>query len=241
MMPAKRPEKFRDNVVRVALRLESEIVLAQIAKEVDRSLRPFDTSLREARVTHGDNSGVAVQRTTSSANAAGGTKSLSRNRGAAQGCRASLASRFGGKGSSHCVGPIADGVPIAVLCRVLKLLCHPYCCWLRHPTADTPVVQTPQSLWTMVMQTHSQSHARVSCDCLSYHQVLTRWFSGSSLTRHSPIAVKAPSGVRPRDPLRTPYERALRVADVRACFLVGLGVFTLLTVWLAECASLRQG
>lgn len=58
-MPAKYPEEFRDDVVRVALNREAGVTLPQIAKDFGIHVGTLDKWLRQARIEDGEKPGVA--------------------------------------------------------------------------------------------------------------------------------------------------------------------------------------
>ena len=57
-MPAKYPEEFRDDVVRVALHRDQEVTLAQIAKDFGIHVGTLDKWLRQARIEDGEKPGM---------------------------------------------------------------------------------------------------------------------------------------------------------------------------------------
>ena len=57
-MPAKYPEEFRDDVVRVALNRAPEVTLAQIAKDFGIHVGTLDKWLRQARIEDGEKPGT---------------------------------------------------------------------------------------------------------------------------------------------------------------------------------------
>lgn len=58
IMPAKYPEEFRDDVVRVALNRDPEVTLAQIAKDFGIHVGTLDKWLRQARIEDGEKPGT---------------------------------------------------------------------------------------------------------------------------------------------------------------------------------------
>ena len=58
IMPAKYPEEFRDDVVRVALNRDPEVTLAQIAKDFGIHVGTLDKWLRQARIEDGEKPGM---------------------------------------------------------------------------------------------------------------------------------------------------------------------------------------
>ena len=57
-MPTKCPEEFRDNVVRVAFKCDSEVTLTQIAKDSGIHVGTLDKWLRQARIEGGEEPGM---------------------------------------------------------------------------------------------------------------------------------------------------------------------------------------
>ena len=57
-MPAKYPEEFRDDVVRVALNREPGVTLSQIAKDFGIHVGTLDKWLRQARIEDGEKPGM---------------------------------------------------------------------------------------------------------------------------------------------------------------------------------------
>ena len=57
-MPAKFPEEFRDDVVRVAMNRDPGVTLVQIAKDFGVHVGTLDKWLRQARIEEGERPGV---------------------------------------------------------------------------------------------------------------------------------------------------------------------------------------
>ncbi len=57
-MPKPFPKEFRDDVVRVAQRRDTEVTLAQIAKDFGVHVGTLDKWMRQARIEDGDQPGV---------------------------------------------------------------------------------------------------------------------------------------------------------------------------------------
>ena len=59
ILPAKYPEEFRDDVVRVALNRDPEVTLAQIAKDFGIHVGTLDKWMRQARFEQREQPGVS--------------------------------------------------------------------------------------------------------------------------------------------------------------------------------------
>ena len=138
-MPKPYPEEFREDVVRVARDREPGVTLEQIAADFGihpmtlvevaapgRHRRRCQARRRRDRASRR----AAEPRTTDPAAGAG-------ERGPAPGGRLSVAGEPAGKRIYPLVRELAaDGIPVAVTCRVLKLARQPYYRWLAHPVTD---------------------------------------------------------------------------------------------------------
>ena len=136
--PSPIPKEFRDDVVRVARNREPGVTLEQIA--ADFGVHPMTLSkwMRQADVEDGAKPGVdpdesAELREPRSADPAAGAG----ERGPAPGGGVSVAGEPAGKRLYPLVSELAaDGIPVAVTCRVLKLARQPYYRWLASPVTD---------------------------------------------------------------------------------------------------------
>ena len=137
-MPKPYPSEFRDDVVRVARNREPGVTIEQIANDFGVHPMTLQKWLRRAEVDDGAKPGVTRSE---SCRAAGGAEADpaagAGERGAAAGGGVSVAGEPAGKRLYPLVTELAaDGVPVAVTCRVLKLARQPYYRWLANPITD---------------------------------------------------------------------------------------------------------
>ena len=119
IMPKIYPKKFRDDVVAVAQRREPGVTIKQIAEDFGISETCLQNWLRKSEIEAGDH-GRGVRRTTRPTQAQPGPGAG--ERGAAPGGGVFVAGEFVGKRLYPLVSELAaDGIPVTVTCRVLKL------------------------------------------------------------------------------------------------------------------------
>ncbi|WP_442971902.1 IS3 family transposase [Rhodococcus sp. p52] len=137
-MPKPYPKEFRDDVVRVARNREPGQHLRQIAADFGINESCLTNWMRKADVEDGITPRDRRQRERRTARSAQ-THSPARagERSAAPGCRVSVAGESSGKRFYPLVKQlVADGIPVAVSCRVLELARQPYYRWLERPVTD---------------------------------------------------------------------------------------------------------
>ena len=135
-MPRTHSREFRDDVVAVARKGEAPI--AEIAKDFGVSESCLRNSLHAAGVDDGHRPGTTAVESAE-------LRELKRRnrlvgageRGVARGGGVSVAGESAGKMMYPLVRELAvDGIPVAVMCRVLKLARQPCYRWLTHPVSD---------------------------------------------------------------------------------------------------------
>ncbi len=142
-MPRPYPSEFRDDVVRVARNRDDGVTIEQIA--ADFGVHPMTLSkwMRQADIDEGAKPGKstgesAELRELRRRNQAAGAG----ERGPAPGGGVSVAVQSAGKRLYPLVNELAaDGIPVAVTCRVLKLARQPYYRWLANPVTDAELAE----------------------------------------------------------------------------------------------------
>ncbi|MFW3386649.1 UNVERIFIED_CONTAM: IS3 family transposase [Kocuria sp. CPCC 205274] len=141
-MPAPYPQEFRDDVVRVARSREDGVTLAQIAKDFGIHEMTLSKWMRQADVEDGEKPGATRAESAENRELKKRIRLLEQEnevlrRAAAYLSQANLPKRY----YPLVTELAADGVPVAVTCRVLKLSRQPYYRWLADPVTDAEVVQ----------------------------------------------------------------------------------------------------
>ncbi len=143
IVPKPYPKEFRDDVVRVARSREPGVGLEQIAKDFGIHFTTlYDVAAagrRRGRRTPGTTQRASAElREAEAADPAAGAG----ERGAAPRRGVSVAGQPAGKMLYPLVSELAaDGIPVAVTCRVLKLARQPYYRWLADPVTDAELVE----------------------------------------------------------------------------------------------------
>ena len=137
------PKEFRDDVVRVARNRGPDVDLEQIAKDFGIHFTTLYSWLKKADIEDGKRAGSATQRGGGAAgSAAADQDSRAGERGAAPGGGVFRSGASAGKMSYPLVRELAaDGIPVTVTCRVLKLARQPYYRWLANPVTDAEWVE----------------------------------------------------------------------------------------------------
>ena len=142
-MPRPYPREFRDDVVRVARNRDDGVTIEQIA--TDFGVHPMTLSkwMRQADVDEGTKPGNSDQRLRGAAGTAPPESLVGAGeRSPAPGGGVSVAGESAGKRLYPLVNELAaDGIPVAVTCRVLKLARQPYYRWLANPVTDAELAE----------------------------------------------------------------------------------------------------
>ncbi|MGO2556174.1 MAG: IS3 family transposase [Brevibacterium aurantiacum] len=141
-MPAPYPQEFREDVVRVARSREDGVTLAQIAKDFGVHEMTLHKWIRQADIDDGSRPGKTREDSTELRDARKKIRLLEQEnevlrRAAAYLSQANLPKRFYPLVSELA----ADGIPVAVSLRVLKLSRQPYYRWLKHQVTDAELVE----------------------------------------------------------------------------------------------------
>ncbi|MCT2985443.1 IS3 family transposase [Propionibacterium freudenreichii] len=141
-MPKPYPREFRDDVVRVARSREPGVTIEQIAKDFGVHPMTLQKWLQRAAVEDGDRPGQTRAEGVELREARKRIRPLEQEnevlrRAAAYLSQANLPKRL----YPLVTELAADGVPVAVTCRVLKLARQPYYRWLANPVTNTEVVE----------------------------------------------------------------------------------------------------
>ena len=142
-MPKPYPREFRDDVVRVARNRDDGITLEQIA--ADFGVHPMTLSkwMRQADVDDGARPGTSTSESAELRYARRRIKLLEQeNEVLRPGRGLFIAVQPAGNRLYPLVSELAaDGIPVAVTCRVLKLARQPYYRWLSTPVTDTEIIE----------------------------------------------------------------------------------------------------
>ncbi|MFC0645434.1 IS3 family transposase [Cellulomonas phragmiteti] len=139
-MPRPHPKEFRDDVVAVARR--GEAPLSQIAKDFGISDSCLRNWMRAADVEDGNRPGVTRSESVELREANRRIRLLEQENEVLRRAAAYLSQAHLPKRLYPLVSELAaDGVPVAVTCRVLKLARQPYYRWLAEPVTTREVEQ----------------------------------------------------------------------------------------------------
>ena len=134
-MPRPYPREFRDDVVRVARNRDDGVTIEQIA--TDFGVHPMTLSkwMRQADIDDGAKPGNSTSESAELREAASPEQVVGAGkRSAAPGGGVFVAGQSAGKRLYPLVSELAaDGIPVAVTCRVLKLARQPYYRWRANP------------------------------------------------------------------------------------------------------------
>ena len=120
-VPRPYPQEFRDDVVRVARDREPGVTIEQIAKDFGVHPMTLFKWLRQAEIDEGAKPGVSRASRLSCASASADQAAGAGERGPAPGDGVSVAGESAGKRLYPLVSELAaDGIPVAVTCRVLE-------------------------------------------------------------------------------------------------------------------------
>ncbi|WP_260857965.1 IS3 family transposase [Kocuria rhizophila] len=145
-MPAAYPQEFREDVVRVARSREAGVTLAQIAKDFGVHEMTLHKWIRQADIDDGNRPGKSREDSTELREARKQIRLLQQEnevlrRAAAYLSQANLPKRFYPLVSELA----ADGIPVAVSLRVLKLSRQPYYRWRHQQVTKAEVVEAYRS------------------------------------------------------------------------------------------------
>ncbi|WP_235044789.1 IS3 family transposase [Kocuria palustris] len=145
-MPAPYPQEFREDVVRVARSREDGITIAQIAKDFGVHEMTLHKWIRQADIDDGNRPGRTREESTELREARKQIRLLQQEnevlrRAAAYLSQANLPKRFYPLVSELA----ADGIPVAVSLRVLKLSRQPYYRWRHQQVTKAEVVEAYRS------------------------------------------------------------------------------------------------
>ncbi|MFV8245055.1 IS3 family transposase [Mycolicibacterium peregrinum] len=141
-MPRPYPQEFRDDVVRVARNRDDGVTIEQIAADFGVHPVTLHKWMRQADIDEGAKPGKSTSESAELRDARRRIKLLEQEnevlrRATAYLSQANLPKRFYPLVSELA----ADGIPVAVTCRVLKLARQPYYRWLAHPITDAELVE----------------------------------------------------------------------------------------------------
>nr|WP_238153667.1 IS3 family transposase [Streptomyces xinghaiensis] len=141
-MPAPYPEEFRDDVVRVARNRGKGVTLAQIAKDFGVHEMTLSKWLRRAAVEDGEKPGVTRSESAENRELKKRVRLLEQENEVLRRAAAYLSQSSSGKRLYPLVRDLAaDGIPVAVACRVLGLARQHYYRWLRRPVSGAEVTE----------------------------------------------------------------------------------------------------
>ncbi|MDF4249558.1 IS3 family transposase [Streptomyces sp. WMMB303] len=139
-MPVPYPQEFRDDVVRVALNREKGVTLAQIAKDFGVHEMTLSKWMRQAAVEDGEKPGVTRSESAENTELKKRVRLLEQENEVLRRAAAYLSQANLPKRLYPLVRELAaDGVPVAVACRMLKLSRQHYYRWLSQPVTDAEV------------------------------------------------------------------------------------------------------
>ncbi|MDI4643264.1 IS3 family transposase [Rhodoblastus acidophilus] len=134
------PKEFRDDVVRVARNREPGVELSQIAKDFGIHFTTLYTWMKKADVEDGDRPGTTAVQSAELRDAKRRIKTLEQEVEVLRRAAAYFSQAHLPKMSYPLVRDLAaDGIPVTVTCRVLKLARQPYYCWLTNPITGAEI------------------------------------------------------------------------------------------------------
>ncbi|WIG19297.1 IS3 family transposase [Kocuria rosea] len=141
-MPAPYPQEFRDDVVRVARTREEGVTLAQIAKDFGIHEMTLSKWMRQADIEDSEKPGVTRADSAENRELKKRIRLLEQENEVLRRAAAYLSQANLPKRLYPLVKELAaDGVPVAVTCRVLKLSRQPYYRWLADPVTGAELVE----------------------------------------------------------------------------------------------------
>jgi len=142
-MPKPYPREFREGVVRVARNREDGVTLEQVAKDFGVHPMTLNTWLRQDRIDTGEQAGTTTSESAALREANRRIRLLEQEN---EVLRRAAAYPVPGEPSGKRFYPLvselaADGIPVVVTCRVLKLARQPYYRWHADPVTDAEWVE----------------------------------------------------------------------------------------------------
>ncbi|MDE9366121.1 IS3 family transposase [Luteipulveratus sp. YIM 133132] len=136
-MPKPYPDEFREDVVRVARERQPGVTLAQIAKDFGVHEMTLHKWLRRADVEDGVKPGATAAEAAENRELRKRVRLLEQENEVLRRAAAYLSQANLPKRLYPLVSELAaDGIPVAVTCRVLKIARQPYYRWLEQPVTD---------------------------------------------------------------------------------------------------------
>ncbi|UEJ82797.1 IS3 family transposase [Brachybacterium halotolerans subsp. kimchii] len=141
-MPAPYPREFRDDVVRVARSREDGVTIAQIAKDFGVHEMTLHKWLRQADVEAGVRTGTTREDAAETRELKRRVRLLEQENEVLRRAAAYLSQELAGKKFYPLVSELAaDGIPVAMSLRVLKLSRQPYYRWLKQQVTDAELIE----------------------------------------------------------------------------------------------------
>ncbi|WP_412747766.1 IS3 family transposase [Krasilnikovia sp. M28-CT-15] len=141
-MPKPYPQEFRDDVVRVTRERDPGVTVEQIAKDFGVHPMTLFKWLRQADVDAGAKPGVTRTESAELRELRRRNKLLEQENEVLRRAAAYLSQANLPKRLYPLVSELAaEGIPVAVTCRVLNIARQPYYRWLARPVTDTEVIQ----------------------------------------------------------------------------------------------------
>ncbi|WP_425490271.1 IS3 family transposase [Nocardioides daedukensis] len=132
------PKEFRDDVVRVARNREPGVELSQIAKDFGIHFTTLYSWMKKADIEDGERPGTTAVQSAELREAKRRIKTLEQEVEVLRRAAAYFSQAHLPKMSYPLVRDLAaDGIPVTVTCRVLKIARQPYYRWLANPVTDT--------------------------------------------------------------------------------------------------------
>ncbi|WP_280227254.1 IS3 family transposase [Nocardia farcinica] len=141
-MPKPYPKEFRDDVVRVARNREDGVTLDEIAADFGVHPMTLTKWMRQADIDDGRKPGTSTQESAELREARRRIRLLEQENEVLRRAAAYLSQQSSGKRLYPLVKELAaDGIPVAVTCRVLDLARQPYYRWLAAPVTEAELAE----------------------------------------------------------------------------------------------------
>ncbi|WP_258771828.1 IS3 family transposase [Brevibacterium aurantiacum] len=141
-MPQPYPKEFRDDVIQVALNRDAKTTIAQIAKDFGIHEGTLNKWIRQAEIDAGNKPGKSTDESAELRELRRRTRLLEQENEVLRRAAAYLSQANLPKRLYPLVRELAaDGIPVAVSCRVLKLSRQPYYRWLAAPVPEAEVAE----------------------------------------------------------------------------------------------------
>ncbi|MFC4853985.1 IS3 family transposase [Actinophytocola glycyrrhizae] len=142
LCPSPNPQEFRDDVVRVARDREPGVTVEQIAKDFGVHPMTLFKWLRQAEIEEGTKPGASRAESAELREARKRIKLLEQENEVLRRATAYLSQANSPKRLYPLVTELAaDGIPVAVTCRVLNIARQPYYRWRARPVTDTELAE----------------------------------------------------------------------------------------------------